>query len=67
MKLKKVERQEKNPFQGYIVVNITPDDIEPADQDFLNFISELGGLSFLNTFTINEFNKDLRDRFSSRE
>lgn len=66
MNLEKIPRDSKDPFQGYIVVNITPDEIPPADKDFLDLIRQIGGLSFINTFTIREFNKQMRERFSSR-
>jgi len=64
--LEKTPRDNNDPLQGYIVVNINEEDIAPADQKFLDFIRKIGGLSFVNTFTLHEFNKQMRKRFSSK-
>ncbi|MCJ7646048.1 hypothetical protein MUO65_03975 [bacterium] len=66
MKLEKLKRDSKDPLQGYVVVDIAPDDIAPADKNFLDLARKIRGLSFLNTLTIDDFNKELRERFSNR-
>jgi len=41
-------------------------DVAPADRKFLKFVRKLKILSFLNTFTLNAFNENLKKRFSKK-
>lgn len=66
MKLKRIPTEAKDPVEElYEVEEISKDDIELASGDFLKAIRGLSGLSFLNTFTIDEFNKQLLEHFTS--
>ena len=66
MKLKKIITEAKEPVEGlYSVEEISLDDIAPPSEQFLKSIRELSGLSFLNTFTLDEFVKQVQQRFVS--
>src|SRR3712207_2960810 len=53
----------KDPVQRYcILVDLSPEDIPPPDRCFLDLTRELAGLPYLNTFTIPEFTKEVRER-----
>ena len=66
MELEKVDPEKGNRLKGYRVLSVTPTDIAAAGKDFLDLARGLGGLEYLNAFTLAEFNKQLRKRFSSR-
>ena len=66
MKLHKIQIEDKDPIEGlYVVGEISADDITPPSEHFLKAIRQLSGFSFLNALTIDEFTKQVRQRFTS--
>lgn len=49
----------------FIVEDITEDDIGAPSQHFVKFVRGLEGFAFLNTFTMDEFTNQVRQRFVS--
>ena len=65
MKLKNISVEVNDPLERlYDVEEISPDDIVPSE-NFLKFIRELKGYSFLNVFTLDELTKQVKQRFTS--
>ncbi len=68
MKLGKITIEAKEPIEElYDVEEILSNDIAPPSEYFLKYIRELSGFSFLNVFTIKEFNKKVQQRFVNVE
>lgn len=67
MKLKKIPAEAKDPTEGFVVEEISSDDIALPSEHFRKFVRELTGLSFLNLFTIDELTEQAKTRFASRE
>ena len=50
----------------FTLEDITDEDIGPPSEHFMRIVRDLEGFKFLNSFTIDEFTKQVRQRFASR-
>lgn len=66
MILKRIPTEPKDPVEEfYVVEELSRDDIAPPSKHFLDFIRDLPGFSFVNSFTIGEFTEQVRKRFAT--
>lgn len=66
MKVKRIRTKSKDPVEElYTVEGISEDDISDPGKHLHKVIQEINSLPFLNTFTMKEFTKQVREHFVS--